>query len=93
MNSIVQPITLPQRLSRALATPLLWAAHAAAWCLGGVLGFGFGLRLAGVGLAVVTALLTALCLSLFVDAAALGLSNLRRRWDARGKGPADPLAL
>jgi hypothetical protein len=58
-------------------------AHATAWLIGAVIGFGFGLRVSGVALGVVTSLLTGLCLSLLLDAAIQGAERLGRLWKRR----------
>lgn len=58
-------------------------AHAAAWLFGGVLGFGFGLRVSGMALGLVTGVLTGLCLSLLLDAATQGAARLGEQWRKR----------
>lgn len=87
MNS--KTLAAPRRPLWGLIRPrslLLWAAHALAWAVGIVLGFGFGWRVSGTGLGVVTGLLSGLCLSLLMDAATQGAERLAVLWDRRRAG-------
>jgi hypothetical protein len=68
-------------------TVLVVLAHAAAWGIGGAIGFGFGLRVSGAVLGIVTGLLTGLCLSLLLDAGTQGAERLGRLWQQRRARP------